>query len=145
MFPCLCYIILATYVPSPSKFKDHNIRLEGIIKMYLYCGARQLIALLNLNLSVLGFSFVFHDKAKRTQQGNLLKLGGLFLLFYFDLVLAGMIQSSQQQQVVVLGLRSNLKPSLQPSRLHIPISIPICKLYFSELVQNYNLERLIVF
>ena len=25
-----------------------------------------------LNLSVLGFSFVFHDKAKRTQQGNLL-------------------------------------------------------------------------
>ena len=30
----------------------------------------QLIAL--LNLSVLGFSFVFHDKAKRTQQGDLL-------------------------------------------------------------------------
>ena len=26
-----------------------------------------------LNLSVLGFSFVFHDKAKRTQQGNLLE------------------------------------------------------------------------
>ena len=25
-----------------------------------------------LNLSVLGFSFVFHDKAKRTQQGDLL-------------------------------------------------------------------------
>ena len=30
----------------------------------------QLIAL--LNFSVLGFSFAFHDKAKRTQQGNLL-------------------------------------------------------------------------
>ena len=27
-----------------------------------------------LNLSVLGFSFVFHDKAKRTQQGDLLAL-----------------------------------------------------------------------
>ena len=26
-----------------------------------------------LNLSVLGFSFVFHDKAKRTQQENLLQ------------------------------------------------------------------------
>ena len=25
-----------------------------------------------LNLSLLGFSFVFHKKAKRTQQGNLL-------------------------------------------------------------------------
>ena len=25
-----------------------------------------------LNLSAFGFSFVFHDKAKRTQQGNLL-------------------------------------------------------------------------
>ena len=31
-----------------------------------------------LNLSVLGFSFVFHDKAKRTQQGNL--LGKIVLL-----------------------------------------------------------------
>ena len=29
-----------------------------------------LIAL--FNLTVLGFSFVFHDKAKRTQQGNLI-------------------------------------------------------------------------
>ena len=28
-----------------------------------------------LNLSVLGFIFVFHDKAKRTQQGNLLEQG----------------------------------------------------------------------
>ena len=27
-----------------------------------------------LNLSVLGFSFVFHDKAKRTQKGDLLAL-----------------------------------------------------------------------
>ena len=33
-------------------------------------GKLQLIAL--LNLSVLRFSFVFHDKAKSTQQGNLL-------------------------------------------------------------------------
>ena len=34
-----------------------------------------------LNMSVLGFSFVFHDKAKRTQQENLLIKGyALFLL-----------------------------------------------------------------
>ena len=30
------------------------------------------------NLSVLGFSFVFHDKAKRTKQGNLLALTHTF-------------------------------------------------------------------
>ena len=35
------------------------------------CNYKQLIAL--LNLSVLGFSFVFYDKTKRTQQGDLLK------------------------------------------------------------------------
>ena len=38
-------------------------------------GCGLLIAL--LNLSVLGFSFVFHDKAKRTQQVDLLDLYGL--------------------------------------------------------------------
>ena len=36
-----------------------------------YCSIGGLIAL--LNLFVLGFSFVFHYKAKRTQQGNLLR------------------------------------------------------------------------
>ena len=34
--------------------------------------SRQVVDCARLNLSVLGFSFVFHDKAKRTQQGNLL-------------------------------------------------------------------------
>ena len=38
--------------------------------MYFMVSLPKLIAL--LNLSVLGFSFVFHDKTKRTQQGNLL-------------------------------------------------------------------------
>ena len=40
--------------------------------MYFMVSLPKLIAL--LNLSVLGFSFVFHDKAKRTQRGNLLSL-----------------------------------------------------------------------
>ena len=40
----------------------------GAIRVKL--GYSQLIAL--FNLSVLGFSFVLHDKANRTQQGNLL-------------------------------------------------------------------------
>ena len=37
-----------------------------------------------LNLSVLGFSFVFHDKAKRTQQENLLQIAlTVFLRFVY--------------------------------------------------------------
>ena len=40
---------------------------------YDYQISRQVVDCPTLNLSVLGFSFVFHDKAKRTQQGNLLE------------------------------------------------------------------------
>ena len=39
---------------------------------YDYQISRQVVDCPTLNLSVLGFSFVFHDKAKRTQQENLL-------------------------------------------------------------------------
>ena len=41
-----------------------------MVYMLLASAVLYLIAL--LNLYVLGFSFVFHDKAKRTHQGNLL-------------------------------------------------------------------------
>ena len=44
----------------------------------------KLIAL--LNLSVLGFLLVFHDKAKRTQQGNLLHGDMMLLTVSVDLV-----------------------------------------------------------
>ena len=57
----------------------------------------QLIAL--LNLSVLGFSFVFHDKAKRTQQGNLLDL-----IWHLTHVYTYILQTGSRWNIAYKGL-----------------------------------------
>ena len=55
-----------------EKYWDRYFVFIGSVHFYQELVLWVLIAL--LNLSVLGFSFVLHDKAKRTQQGDLLAL-----------------------------------------------------------------------
>ena len=61
----------AIYAHHPESFCDKNLAIRKVFAFSDSDLDMQLIAL--LNLSVLGFSFVFHDKAKRTQQENLLQ------------------------------------------------------------------------
>ena len=73
--------ITSNAVTITTTFIHHNCHhqhIEGFLTRNVFVqelpGKGWLIA--QLNLSVFGFSFVFHDKAKRTQQGNLLGKGG---------------------------------------------------------------------
>ena len=66
-----------------------------------------------LNLSVLGFSFVFYDKAKRTQQGNMLGCSGVSDYFLKE-VLSLMIPKCLVQKERKLEVWIIRKPTMIP-------------------------------